>query len=332
MNLLQQAIDGGRPSRVPVWLMRQAGRYDPAYQQLKQKSGLALEKLFRHPQLAAEISLLPRAVGVDALIIFQDILTILAPMGAEYVYDPKPRLLSSSGSQVPRLHPCDVAEAMHFVPATFKLVQAESNLPLLGFAGAPLTLAVFLLEGGSFGRAQRFRRFMQEQPQKLHAMLELIAKSTREYLQLQAEAGAVAVQLFESAAELFSKEEYEEFALPYQQQSLAEQQAATIIFAKNFYDLSLLQRSGATIISLPSGISISAARQQLGEKAVVQGNISNRMLLQGSKAMIKQAVHDCIAASGGRGHILNLDHGILPATSYDKVRHFIACAAASSQC
>ncbi|MDE3270149.1 MAG: uroporphyrinogen decarboxylase [Pseudomonadota bacterium] len=332
MHLFQQAVAGGKPSRVPVWLMRQAGRYDPAYQQLKRQSGLALGELFRHPQLAAEISLLPRAIGVDALIIFQDILTILAPMGAEFVYDPKPRLRSFAAGQLPSLHPCDVADAMPFVAETLRLVQAESSLPLLGFAGAPLTLAVFLVEGGSFGRAQNFRRFMQEQPRQLHVLLALLADHTRAYLQLQVEAGAAAVQLFESAAELFSIEEYQEFALPYQQRALADQRAATIIFAKNFYDLSLLQRSGATVISLPAGISISSVRQQLGAKTVVQGNISNRLLVQGSKAMIKQAVQECIAASGGRGHILNLDHGILPATSYEKVRHLVACAALGASC
>ena len=329
-DLFLRAAAGERPPRVPVWLMRQAGRSDPAYLRLKEESEMTLAQLFRHPQLSAEISLLPRKLGVDALIFFQDILTLLAPMGAEFTYEKGPRLLQEF-KHPSQLHRCEVEKEMWYVPETLRLLQAElrGSLPILGFAGAPLTLAVFLLEGGSFTqRAPRFRRVLQEQPAELHKMLKTLAEMTSAYLHLQLAAGVTAVQLFESAADLLSVEEYQQFALPYQQEVLAAlPDALTIIFAKNFYELTLLQAAGAKVISLPAGVSIAVARQVLGEKTVVQGNVSNHLLLSGDQQLIKQAVQACVAASGGRGHILNLDHGILPRTPYSSVRCFVESVA-----
>ena len=324
---LLRAVDGQSLDRVPVWLMRQAGRYDPRYLRLKEDSRLTLYQLFRHPQLAAEISLLPRSLGVDAIIFFQDILTLLAPMGAEFVFDNGPRLARPLTDYLGLRH-CDVASELSFVGATLDLLKKElaGELPLLGFAGAPLTLAAFLLEGCSPRHgAPRLLAALQTEPQRIHALLQKLTRATCDYLNYQIEHGVAAVQLFESAAPLFTPAVYEEFALPYQQEIFAslDPSTTTIMFAKDWHDLHLLRRSGARVLSLPRDVSIATARHELGSETIVQGNVSNHLLQTGSPDQIKAAVRDCIAASEGRGHILNLDHGVLPGTPYDNVRCFV---------
>lgn len=329
-NSLLQAADGQHTGRVPVWLMRQAGRYDPRYLRLKQESGLTLYQLFRQPRLAAEISLLPRTLGVDAIIFFQDILTVLEPMGAQFIFEDGPRLARPLHDFLDLQH-YDVTAELGFVGETLTLLKQElqDELPLLGFAGAPLTLAAFLLEGGSpSSSAPRFMEVLQTQPQRLQALLEKLTRITIDYLNYQIECGVAAVQLFESAAPLLTAELYEEFALPCHQEIFAALDPAviTIMFAKNLQDLHLLRRSGARVLSLPSGISISTARQRLGSETIVQGNISNQLLLSGTPQQIEAEVRACVASSGGRGHILNLDHGVLPGTPYDNVRCLVQTA------
>ena len=329
---LLRAADGQHTKRVPVWLMRQAGRYDPRYLQLKKESGLTLYQLFRHPRLATEISLLPRTLGVDAIIFFQDILTLLTPMGADFTFDNGPRLMQPLSDYL-SLRPCDVADTLGFVGETLDMLRKElaGELPVLGFAGAPLTLAAFLLEGGSPRQgAPRLRAELRDQPQRMRVLLQKLTRATCDYLNYQIEHGVVGVQLFESVAPLLTPEIYEDFALPCHQEIFAslDPSAISIMFAKDFLDLNLLRRSGARVISLPSSISIDTARQELGSEAIVQGNVSNQLLLSGNTEQIKAAVRACLAASNKRGHILNLDHGVLPATPYDNVRCFIQTAKA----
>ena len=327
-NLFLEAVQGRVCSRPPVWLMRQAGRYDPQYQDLRSQCGLSLYQLFRHPELATRISLLPRRLGVDALIFFQDILTVLAPMGAEFNFDGGVRLVRPLADYLDLRH-YDVSKELSFVPETLRQLtqEVDGEMPILGFAGAPLTLAVFLLEGGSFAGgkgAKRFRRVLQSQRQRIHVLLQKLTRITVDYLDLQIEAGVAAVQLFESAADLLSVDEYEEFALPYHQEIFSRiSGTTTILFAKNFYDLQLLRRSGATIINLPSGITFKSARQVLGDNIVLQGNLSNYLLATSSVEQVQLATKACIADGGCHNHIVNLDHGILPQTPFKNVETVI---------
>lgn len=327
---LLRAADGQHTEKVPVWLMRQAGRYDPRYLRLKEESGMTLYQLFRHPRLAAEISLLPRALGVDAIIFFQDILTLLAPMGAEFIFDNGPRLSPPLPDYL-ALKACDIADELSFVGDTLDLLARElaGELPLLGFAGAPLTLAAFILEGGSpHHDAPKLKQALQHEPKRLRALLQKLTRATCDYLNYQIEHGVAGVQLFESVAHLLTPETYEDFALPCHQEIFAalDPSAISIMFARDFHDLHLVRRSGAKVLSLPSGVSIAAARQQLGSETIVQGNVSNHVLLEGKPQEIEAAVQDCIAAGAKRGHILNLSHGVLPGTPYDNVRCFVRAA------
>ncbi len=329
-DLLLRAMKGEQTPRPPAWLMRQAGRTDPHYNALKAKAGLTLEELFRHPELAAEISLLPRRLGIDAIIYFQDILTPLAPTGVEFVFRPGPvtdNPIRSAGD-VEKLGTYDMADELPFIAETFRLAYAEldGEMPILGFAGAPLTLLVFMVEGKSFGNeADLALKFIREEPAATHRALEALSEMTIDYLKYQIGAGAVAVQLFESAAHLVSADIYREFALPYQQRIIEALKgiAPTIMFAREWGDVSDLDASGADIVSLPSSISIADARAIVGQDRIVQGNVDNHLLANGTFEEIEAATRACVESGGRRGHIFNLSHGLLRETPYENIQHMM---------
>jgi len=329
-DLMERALSGETLNRPPVWLMRQAGRTDPEYNKLKEDVKLTLEEMFSNPEVAAKVSLLPKKLGVDAIIFFQDILTITTPMGAPFVFRPGPVLDSPIRSleQIKALRTFDVGKELDFVPKTLKLVQQELNgeMPVLGFAGAPLTLAVFLMLGQSFGPdSSLFKKALDEDPKLVLSLVERLTDVTIEYLLMQAEAGVLAVQLFESAAHLLTVEQYKKFALPSQQKifSALKGKVPTICFAHNWDDVKTLGDAGADIISLPSTISIKEARKIFGAKQIVQGNVSNHLLETGSKAEIKNAVRECIISGERRGHIFNLDHGLIRSTPFENVKYIV---------
>jgi len=197
---------------------------------------------------------------------------------------------------------------------------------VLGFAGAPLTLAVFILEGKSFGEsADKAMAFLAAEPQALHRLLDRLTAMTIDYLKYQAACGVAAVQLFESAAFLLTPDQYREFALPYQQRifSALKGEVKTINFAREWGSLQDLHGAGADVISLPATISVRAARAQLGPDCVVQGNLDNHLLAHGDEAAIEAAVAECVAGGEHRGHIFNLSHGLLRETPFDRVSRLV---------
>lgn len=324
--LLVRAMRGEKTERTPVWLMRQAGRTDPEYLKLRDESGLTLEELFRHPTLAAKISLLPRRIGVDGIIFYQDILTPLSPMGAHFVFRPGPELARSFNdpAMLMELAAYDIEEHLPFVGETFANLQRDlaGELPVLGFAGAPFTLLVFILEGGSFQEAApKTMRMVREHPEAVRHALDQLTEMTIAYLKYQIAAGACAVQLFESAAFLLDAEHYGDWALPYQQRIFAALKglSPTILFARDWNDLSSLDAAGADILSLPSSVSITRAREVLGEDRVLQGNLDNRFLVNARATAIDRAVDEIIAEGGHRGHVFNLSHGLLKQTPFENV-------------
>ena len=329
-DLFLRAARGETTPRPPIWLMRQAGRTDPEYLKLKEESGMTLEALFRHPELAARISLLPRRLGIDAIIFFQDILTPLAPMGVNFKFRPGPVTDTPlrDPAAIRRYKRYDVASELSFVGETFRLIYDELDgaMPALGFAGAPLTLLVFMAEGKSFGdSAETALKFLAEHPAAAHELLELLADIMSDYLRYQIEAGAVAVQLFESAAHLIPEPLYKEFALPYQQRIFESLRglAPTIMFAREIDRVELLDAAGADIISLPSTITIREARAKLGQERIVQGNLDNQLLATGSESEIADAARACVESGERRGHIFNLSHGLLRETPYENIQRMI---------
>ena len=329
-ELLLRAARGERTERTPVWLMRQAGRFDPQYRRIRQRANLPLEELFRDPDLATEISLLPKRLGVDAIIFFQDILTPLGPMGARFVFRPGPVLESPmrTARELESLRRYDVETELGFAAQTLKNLRRSLNgaLPLLGFAGAPLTLACFIIEGGSpGGQLDKTRTLMNSDPAALHRLLDRLTDMTIDYLRLQIESGADAVQLFESIADLLSENEYREFAHPYHVKifSSLSGRVPTILFAKEQPNVALMADSGADVLSIGTSVDLESARRQFGDRVAFQGNVDNRLLATGSPDEIDRAVRACVHAGGHQGHILNLGHGVLKGTPLDNVRRLI---------
>lgn len=325
-DLVPRALRGERTVRTPIWLMRQAGRTDPEYIRVRDASGLTLEALFRHPELATEITLLPKRFGVDALILYQDILTPLAPMGADFVFAPGPVLPIplETEQEVDALHFFDVREKLGFVPETLQRLQErlEGEMPVLGFAGAPFTLAVFALEGKSFGAsAPRAMAFFQQHPEACHRLLDKLSRMTIDYLRMQIQSGAAAVQLFESAAFLVDLPFYRDFVLPYQQEVFEGIRglAPSILFSRGWTDLDSLDAAGAEVLSLPAEISVREYRDQFGPDRAVQGNLDNQLLAHGTWTEIEAATQACVAEGEHRGHVFNLSHGLLRETPFDHV-------------
>lgn len=334
-DLFFRAVNHLPVPRVPVWMMRQAGRSDPEYRAYRERAGLSLHELFRDPERAVEISLLPRRIGVDAIILYQDILTPLAPMGADFHFTPGPRLETPlrRADQVDALRRYDPADELGFIAEAIAGVRKSlaGEMPLLGFAGAPFTLAAFLVAGKSpMGDISDVLAFMEEQPRAFGALMERLTTMTVDYLRFQAEAGAQAVQLFESVGDLIPPAAYEIYVQPSHERIFAElpDGLPAILFVKGSPDIDRMLRSGAGVLSVSDEVSLGEVLRRGGGRVAVQGNVDHRILATGSGAEVEAAVRDCLAEAGGRGHILNLDHGLLAETPFENVRRFVETARA----
>lgn len=336
--------------RVPVWMMRQAGRSDPLYRQIREELNLPLEQLFRtcpapmsetDVESAVKISLLPKRIGVDAIIVYKDILTPLAPMGAHFRFDPGPVLKPPirTPAQVDALLPVDDPPAqLTFTGNVIRRLRETLNgeLPLIGFAGAPLTLAFFLIAGespikretGVSEKAEPVFRMIEETPELMHRLLNKLTEMTVNYLNYQISEGAQIVQLFESIADVLPRHLYTDFAFPYHQQIFAELNPETpsILFAKECDYLDLMHRSGADVLSIGKCVDLSKAKAETDDTVAFQGNVDNDILRDGTPDDITAAVKTCLQQGGKTGHILNLSHGLHRDTPFENVKHFVNIA------
>lgn len=331
-SLFMRAARGEETPRPPIWLMRQAGRSDPVYREIREAFARPLEDLFRTPELASMITLLPVRWGVDAAIIFQDILTPLYGMGAPFVFRPGPQPEQSFKelADFDRLHFFDMAAGLPSLVRLYEMLcnaLKDTDVPLLGFAGSPFTLFAFMAENGSPpSDLPQTRTLMTQHPKETRRILELLASMTIDYLKFHISCGADAVQLFESVGNLLSTEEYVEWMLPYQQQVFEGVNPVgkpTIFFARRHDALipaTTLHAAGATILSLPEAYSIKAVRAEIGDDLPIQGNLDNHLLAEGDEDAIREATIRCIEEGGCHGHIFNLSHGLLPHTPYENVR------------
>ncbi len=316
--------------RVPVWIMRQAGRYLPEYQAVRAHHSFL--EICKTPELAAEVSLQPyRALGVDAIIVFSDILIVAEAMGLPLeVPDSGPVLQNPVRdlAGVRRLREFDPEVETRFVGEAIRAIvhEAGPHVPVIGFAAAPWTLACYMIEGRTRGDISRARRMLQEEPRQTAELLDRIARCTAKYLQMQIDAGAAAVQLFDTWAGELSKAEYDAFELPATQavfEALDRDGAPRILFAKGTSrHLESMARAGAEVLSVDWNTDLGEARGKLGRRVALQGNVDPQVLL-GSAEGVRQTARQAVEKTGGHGHILNLGHGILPATPVENARAFV---------
>ncbi len=315
----------------PIWLMRQAGRYLPEYRALRARHGFL--ELCKTPAAAAEITLQPvTRLGVDAAILFADILLVLEPLGVglEFTQGDGPHIVRPvrSVQDVERLHGVDVADAVAFVFETVRLVRRtlDGRVPLIGFAGAPFTLASYLIEGGASREFLLTKRFMHEEPAAWHALLGRLAAITTAYLAEQIAAGAQAVQLFDSWIGTLSPADYREYVLPHSRAAIAGLGGAVPVIHFGVGAATLLElmaEAGGDVIGLDWRVELGPTWDRLGPRVGVQGNLDPAILLAGPEE-IRRAVKSILAGAGGRpGHVFNLGHGVHKETPVDHVRALV---------
>jgi uroporphyrinogen decarboxylase len=333
-DLLIRAARGETVERAPVWIMRQAGRYLPEYRAVRKD--IDFLTLCKTPDLAVEVSLQPyRILGVDAVIIFSDILIPVEAMGQQVQLTEKkgPELPDPirTREQIQSLIVPDPVEKTGFVMEIIRRLRSELDgaVPLIGFAGAPWTLAAYMVEGGGSKNYAEIKRMMFADPEALHALLDKVADTVILYLNAQIEAGAQLVQLFDSWAGELSPEDYREFALPYEQKifaSLSRQAAPATLFINGCgVILEDMARCGADVLSIDWRIDLKNARQRIGDRLTIQGNLDPCVLLS-TPEVIARRTSELIGAGGGHRHILNLGHGILPNTPVENARAFVTAA------
>jgi uroporphyrinogen decarboxylase len=327
-------------SHTPVWFMRQAGRYMPEYRAIRAKHTLL--EICSQPELAAEVTLQPvNALGVDAAILFADILLPLVPMGIqlEFAAGEGPLIHNPvrSSADVRRLRPVDPHESLGHVLEAVRLVRREldGKTPLIGFAGAPFTLASYLIEGGSSRHFVQAKRLMVTHPTTWHELMEKLSTVVADYLIAQIESGAQAVQLFDSWVGSLSPDDYQEFVLPHSK-AIFDRIRPTGVPAIHFgVDttnlLPLMKAAGGDVIGLDWRIPLDQGWRLLGEDVGVQGNLDPTLLFA-ARAVLERRVRRILEQAASRpGHIFNLGHGILPETPVENVRAVVEMVHAISE-
>ncbi len=315
----------------PIWLMRQAGRYMPSYREIRAKVGFL--ELCKNSQLAAEVTVNAVAeLGVDAAIIFADILLLLEPLGAdlEFAKGEGPVIHNPVRSQadVSRLNRSRFTGELDYVMEAIKLARHSlpAHIPLIGFAGAPFTLASYLIEGGSSRSFEKTKIFMYQNPKAWHELMALLGDAVCDYLLCQAEAGAQAVQIFDSWVGCLAVNDYEEYVKPHMVRTISgiKKRVPVIHFGTSTGHLLMqMAETGATVIGCDWRVKIARVWDEIGPHLAVQGNL-DPVALFGSHAEIERRAKDILQQVEGRqGHIFNLGHGVLPETPVDNVKYLV---------
>ncbi|MCA9510167.1 MAG: uroporphyrinogen decarboxylase [Myxococcales bacterium] len=321
----------GEPvDRPPVWLMRQAGRYLPAYRAVRE--GIAFLDMCRDVERAVEVSLQPiDLVGSEAVILFQDIFTPIPALGVDVDFAPGPVVAAPirTREQVEALRETDPRESVPFVGeilGRLRAALAPRDIPLLGFAGAPFTLAAYLVEGRGSKDFSQLKRAMVREGEMLRALIDRLERLTIDYLNAQIEAGAQAVQLFDTWAGLLSPDDYRSWVLPSHQRiarAVDRSAAPLILYVNNGAHVTdLMADSGADVISLDWRVRLDVAARELGARVSLQGNL-DPCALHAPRAEIFERVREMArAAAPARGWVANLGHGCLPDTPVEGVCAF----------
>ncbi len=324
---LVEALNLEPVERTPVWIMRQAGRYLPEYRELRSK--IAFQEAVSTPEIAAEITLQPiRRFGMDGAVIFADIMTPLEAMGVDMTFDPGPRLRPRTLAEIANLPDVD-PERVAFVAETVRRVRQEvdDRVAVLGFAGAPTTLLAYLVEGGGSKDFIGVRSAVRADPGAAREALSTLGRAMNTYLAIQVEAGADAVQLFDTWAGMFDRATYSELCLPAARMALAGLDAPTIYFSPGAgHTLELQSGVGASGYGVDWRVPIDEAWASIGERHAIQGNV-DPAVLRSDADTIRRHVREVKARVGSRtGHILNLGHGIDRRTPVENVSVFVEAA------
>jgi len=320
------------PDATPVWFMRQAGRFLPAYRKIRTKHSLV--DICKNPELSAEVSVLPvDALGVDAAILFADIMLPLEGMGVRFeirdgigpVIENSVNTFQKVSSLSPLDPSSDVPYVLEAISATKKLL--DSRVPLIGFCGAPFTLASYLIEGHATRDFLNTKRLMYNDPRTWHLLMDKLSTSMGAYLQAQTDAGVDAVQLFDSWVGCLSPADYHAYVLPYSKRvfSYLKDKAIPCIHFGTGTSAMLeeMKRAGGDVFSIDWRIPIDVAWRMLGYDVAIQGNLDPAVLL-GDCDLIRARTIDILTRVRNRsGHIFNLGHGILPDTPLENVRQLV---------
>ncbi len=319
-SLFVRACRGETVERTPIWVMRQAGRYLPEYRDVRGKTTFL--GLCKTPELAAEVTLQPiRRFGLDAAIIFSDILIPVEAMGVPLDFDPAPKLGAriESEADIDRLVVPDPVRDMRFVLDAIRgFRSAMPDVPLIGFAGAPFTLMAYLVEGGGSKGYERTKTFAYQHPRWARKLLSKLSETVANHLLAQVEAGCAAVQIFDSWAGHLSPDDYASVGLPFIVEiidRLSSKDVPIIVFAKGAHgSLDRLAQSGAHVLGVDWTTPLDLARTLTNNAVVLQGNLDPVALFGPPEHIERQVQRILNEAQGGKGHIFNLGHGILPET------------------
>ena len=307
--------------RTPIWMMRQAGRYLPEYRAVREKSDFLT--MCKTPELATEVTLQPiDLIGVDAAIIFSDILVIPEAMGMELQMHegkgpvfPKPIRSESDANELKIVDPTvDLKYVMDAISLTKK--ELNGRVPLIGFSGAPWTLLTYMVEGRGSKNFAEVKKMIYNNPKLAHKLLSMISDAVTDYLNAKIEAGADALQIFDTWGGILTPNDFNEFSLQYIQKiisKLKRKEEPVIVFAKGVhYNLEGLANIGADVIGLDWTMDLGKVRSHVGDKVALQGNLDPTKLYSSEDSIRKEATKILESFGKGSGHIFNLGHGILP--------------------
>jgi len=329
-DILLKALLGEPVDRPPVWMMRQAGRYLPEYRVLREKYDF-FERC-QNPELACQITIQPvEIIGVDAAILFSDILVVPQAMGLQV------ELVESKGPILPepirtlsdfdRIRVPDVGETLQYVFDAIRLTKNElaDRVPLIGFAGAPWTILCYMVQGKGSKTFDEAKAFCYRQPAMAHRLLQMITETTIAYLKEQVKAGVDVIQVFDSWGGLLGPDDFEKISLKYTTQIInaLKDDVLTIIFAKGaWHSLEAMSKTGTAALGIDWCITPQVARRLAGKNITLQGNFDPAKLLSPIPT-IKKELTKMLSNFGGQRHVANLGHGILPNTPVDHAKAFV---------
>jgi len=337
-HLFLRACRGETVERTPIWIMRQAGRYLPEYREVRSKVDFLT--LCKTPELATQVTIQPiDRFGMDAAILFSDILVPAESLGLKFDFNPGPVLESPlrTAADIAALQITAPEETVPFVFETIRMLRRElaDRVPLIGFAAAPLTLSVYLVEGQGSKNFDQIKRLLYGDPSSAHALLEKVADLTVSYLKAQVEAGAQAIQLFDTWAGLLDRSSYREFGLRHACRVLDELRPSgvpLIYFALNSnHLLEEVRECGADVVGADWRLPLDDVSDRLGQRFPLQGNLDPCVLLTSPEVVEQRARLVLERARDLPGHIFNLGHGILPPTPVENVEALMRAVRENSE-